>query len=140
VSDRAPTTDDRVAAIRSLVAEAQATQLDVEPFVALHEPGGIVVNVAGRRVLGRDALQAAMEQALATPLRQVLTTADIDDIRFVRPDVAIVSCSKHLDDRRDGSSDDSPVTFPPEARLTYVVVENGDHWRIALAQTTPIAS
>jgi uncharacterized protein (TIGR02246 family) len=124
--------------IETLVAEAQAQQLAVEPFIALHTPDAIVVNIAGRRVLGRSALQQAMAHALSTTsLSQVLTTADIDDIRFLRPDVAIVSCTKRVSDQRDHVS--ASDAFPTQGRLTYIVVDDGEAWRIALAQTTPIA-
>jgi hypothetical protein len=42
-----------------------------------------------------------MESALASPLADVTTTAEIHDIRFIRPDVAIISCTKHVTDGRD---------------------------------------
>jgi uncharacterized protein (TIGR02246 family) len=126
--------DRREVAIRRLVGELQATQSDVEPFLALHTPDAIVVNFGGRRVLGRDDLRQAMESALASPLAAVTTTAEIDDIRFVRPDVAIVNCSKHVTDVRGGSE-----TFATKGQLSYVLVEDGGEWRVALAHTTPVA-
>jgi len=121
-------------AIRRLVDEVQAHQSDVEPFLARHTPEAIVVNFGGRRVLGRDALRQALEAALATPMAQVTTTAEVDDIRFLRPDVALVSATKHITDGRDTTE-----RFAAEGKLTYVVVADGDSWRIALAHTTPVA-
>lgn len=138
-SDTAAVIDPQaVAAIRRLVGEAQAAQSDVEPFLALHTPAAIVVNFGGRRVLGRDALREAMASALATPMADVTTTSEIDDIRFLRPDVALVSATKHVHDGRDGL--DAAQRFGTEGKLTYVVVADGDAWRIALAQTTPVAT
>jgi uncharacterized protein (TIGR02246 family) len=127
-------TQEATAAIRRLIEDVQAAQSDVEPFLARHTDGAIVVNFGGRRVLGKDALRQAMTAALATPLARVTTTAEVDDIRFVRPDVAIVSATKHIADGRDAAD-----TFPSRGSLTYVVVDDGDGWRIALAQTTPTA-
>jgi uncharacterized protein (TIGR02246 family) len=130
--------DERIEAIRHTVAEAQAHQGDVEGFMALHTTEAIIVNLAGRRVLGSDAIRVALSQALATPLAQVITTAEVDDIRFVRPDVAIVSCTKHVHDRRNAAANDGQAApLPTRARLTYVMVEEADRWRIASAQTTP---
>jgi uncharacterized protein (TIGR02246 family) len=126
--------DDAVAAIHRLVADAQAAQSDIEPFLALHAPEAIVVNFGGRRVLGRDALGEAMAQALATPLADVTTTAEVLDVRFVRPDVALVSCTKHVRDGRDPA-----VSRHDRGSLTYVVALDDGRWRIALAQTTPVA-
>jgi uncharacterized protein (TIGR02246 family) len=94
----------------------------------------VVVNIAGRRVLGRSALGTAMRAALASPLAHVTTTIDIDDIRYLRPDVAIVSCTKRVHDARDGEHDELPTT----GALTYVVERADGRWRIAVAQTTPV--
>jgi uncharacterized protein (TIGR02246 family) len=122
-------------AIEALVAEAQAKQLDLEPFLALHTDDLTVVNFGGRRVVGKDALRGAMSAALGSQLAQVMTTTELHDIRFVRPDVAIVSATKHVDDQRD--TDDS---FASKGAMTYVVVKDPEAgWRITLAQTTPIA-
>ena len=130
--------DEREVAIRRLVAEAQATQSDPEPFLALHGADAVVVNFGGRRVLGRDALGEALTAALATPLAQVTTTAEVQDIRFLRPDVAIVSCTKHVVDERGEQGESGE--FASRGSLTYVVARGDDgEWRIALAQTTPVA-
>lgn len=131
-------TEEPVAAIRELVDEAQTYQFDIERLIALHAPDAIVVNFGGRRVLGRDTLKRAMEQALASPLAKVVTTTEIHDIRFVRPDVGIVSCRKHVSDERD-ATDLGAQKLASMGSLTYVVVHDEGQWRIALAQTTPIA-
>ena len=120
--------------LAQLVEALQAAQSDVEPFLALHTSDTIIVNFGGRRVLGSGDLRRAMEASLASPLAQVTTTAEIDDIRFIRPDVAIVSCTKHVSDERDTTE-----AFATEGRLTYVAVEEDGAWRVALAQTTPVA-
>jgi uncharacterized protein (TIGR02246 family) len=126
--------DRRGQQIRRLVDRLQATQSDIEPFLALHTRDAIIVNFGGRRVRGKEDIRAAMEAALASPLAQVTTTAEVNDIRFVRPDVAIVSCTKHVSDQR-GTTE----TFASTGRLTYVVVEENGEWRVSLAQTTPVA-
>jgi len=126
--------EDRGREIRRLVETVQAAQSDVEPFLALHTPDVVIVNFGGRRVSGSRDLRQAMEAGLASPLAQVITTAEVDDIQFVRPDVAIVSCTKQVSDQR-GTTE----TFATTGRLTYVAVEEAGEWRIALAQTTPVA-
>lgn len=131
----------RLAAIEQLVAEAEKHQNDLEPFLALHTSGTIIVNIAGRRVLGRDALRQAMEAALASPLAQVRNRQEIVDVRFAGSGVAIVSCLKHVSDERDpAAKNPGGASLPPSGSLTYIMVEEQDGWRIALAQTTPIVS
>jgi uncharacterized protein (TIGR02246 family) len=122
-----------LAAIRALVAAVDRHQSDVEEFVPLHHPDLVLVNIAGRRVLGREALRAAMTAGLKSPLAQVFTRLEVEDIRFIRPDVALVSCAKHISDERDEGS-----ALPTQGSLTFTVVREPDGWKIAVAQTTPI--
>ncbi|MFE3290526.1 SgcJ/EcaC family oxidoreductase [Rhodococcus sp. NPDC059234] len=124
-------------AIRRVVADAVEFQNDVERFIPLHTAEVNIVNFGGRRVSGRGALAGAMQQALATPLSEVTTTVDIEDIRFLRNDVAIVACVKHVFDGRDSAAPALPAT---SGQLTYVMVEDGDRWLIDSAQTTPITA
>ncbi len=126
--------EDQRMKLHRLVEDLQAAQLDIEPFLALHTPDIVIVNFGGRRVAGRDELRQAMAAGLASPLAQVITTAEVDDIRFLRPDVALVSCTKHVADGRD-----TPDTFATRGRLSYLAVEEAGVWRVALAQTTPVA-
>jgi len=123
-------------AIRDLVALAQELQSDPEALIALHTADTAIVNLAGRRVLGRETYAKAMADALASPLSDVLTTVEIVDIRLATPDVAIVSCTKTVHDRRSGI--DVSTALPSTGTLTYVATRSHDGWRIALAQTTPI--
>ncbi len=131
--------DDEIVAIQQTVAEAEKYQSEVAPFVALHTADAIIVNIAGRRVLGREAIRQAMAAALETPMAKVFTKSEIVDIRFVGPDVAIVSCVKHVSDERDPSATGGADADPPATgNLTYVMANEDGTWRIALAQTTPI--
>jgi uncharacterized protein (TIGR02246 family) len=120
-------------AIRALVAAAERHQSDVEEFVALHHPDLVLVNLAGRRVLGREALRTAMTAGLKSPMAQVFTRLEVEDVRFIRPDVALVSCAKHVSDERG----EGPA-LPTRGSLTFTVVHEPDGWKIAVAQTTPI--
>jgi uncharacterized protein (TIGR02246 family) len=124
-------------ALRDLVSAADRHQSDVDEFVALHHRDVVIVNIAGRRVLGRDALRDAMTAALRSPLAKVLTRLDVEDIRLVGPDVALVSCAKHVFDQRDTGRDTGPA-LPATGSLTFTAVREPDGWKIALAQTTPV--
>jgi uncharacterized protein (TIGR02246 family) len=127
------------AAIRRLVSDAETLQSDLEGYTRLLTDDVVIVNIAGRRVHGRDAIYQAMKAALATPLANVLTTHAIDSMVFLRPDVALVSCNKHVLDRREPSPGGDDPAFPLNAKLTFVVVKEQGNWLIASAQTTPEA-
>ncbi|MGC0416947.1 SgcJ/EcaC family oxidoreductase [Embleya sp. AB8] len=124
-----------LAAIRRVVADAVEFQNDPDRFVPLHTEDTTVVNFVGRRVAGRDTLADVMRQALASPLADVVNTVEIEDIRLVREDVAIVASVKKVFDRRD---DPATALHASSGRLTYVLVKDDGQWRITSAQTTPI--
>jgi uncharacterized protein (TIGR02246 family) len=124
-------------ALRQLVADLQHYQDDVDAFMARHTSDASIVNIAGRRVAGADEIRSAMQAALASPLAQVMTTLDVDDIRLVDANVAIVACIKHVHDEREGAE---PGALPRRGRLTYVVVRGADGWQVTSAQTTPIVA
>ncbi|NLU76246.1 SgcJ/EcaC family oxidoreductase [Streptomyces sp. HNM0575] len=122
--------------IRELVARSQEAQNDPDALPALHTADSVIVNLAGRRLFGRAAFASAMAQALSSPLKDVRTSLEIDDIRFTTPDVAVVSLTKTVHDER--SEAEGPSELPSVGAMTYVVTRQGDDWRIALAQTTPV--
>lgn len=133
-----PTTADRAtseAEIRRLVDAAVEHQSDVDPFLALHTDDIVLVNLAGRRVIGKAALGAAMTEGLKTRMAKVMTHNEVVDITFVDSDTAVVSCLKRITDENPDAQEGS---IPAEANLTYVVTRRGVTWLIALAQTTPI--
>lgn len=134
-SAAAPLSDLDLEEIAGVVSAAQEAQVDPEVLLALHAPGAVIVNLAGRRVLGRDAFGEAMAAALASPLRDVLTEVTIEDIRAPTRDIAVVSCTKLVHDRRAA---EPGVGLPDRGALTYVMVRADQGWEIVLAQTTPI--
>jgi uncharacterized protein (TIGR02246 family) len=133
-------TDQEIAAIRGVVADAERLQNDLEGFTSLLTQDVVIVNIAGRRVRGWDTVYHAYEQALQTPLADVRTDQEVEDVRFLRPDVALVSCVKRVFDEREASSKGPDGPLPQRASLTLVVVKEGNRWLIASAQTTPIAN
>jgi uncharacterized protein (TIGR02246 family) len=131
--------NQEVEAIRAVVADTEALQSDADGFARLLTEEVALVNFGGRRVLGRDNVRQAMRQALETPLAHVYTKTELVDVRFLRPDVALVSTIKHISDEREPTATDSNAPLPERGSQTFVLVRERDGWRIALAQTTPIA-
>ena len=123
-------------AIRALVDEAAGLQNDTDGFVRLLTEDVVIVNVAGRRIIGRERFREAMAAALQTRLARVITRNELLDVTFVRPDVAVVSVIKHISDENE----DADGAIPSQGSLTLVVAKQGDAWRIAVAQTTPIVT
>ncbi|GGR86497.1 hypothetical protein GCM10010252_26460 [Streptomyces aureoverticillatus] len=131
-----PANDADKQKIRELVARSQEAQNDPDVLPALHTANLVIVNLVGRRLFGRDAFASAMAEALSSPLKDIRTSLEVDDIQFTTPDVAIVSLTKTVHDERPEALD-SPE-LPSIGAMTYVLTRQGDDWRIALAQTTPV--
>jgi uncharacterized protein (TIGR02246 family) len=129
-----------VLAIRGVVADTERLQNDVDGFTGLLTEDVVIVNFGGRRVRGRDRLREAMQEALATPLADVLTRNELEDIHFLRPDVALVACVKHVFDERDQAAKDARRPLQPSGRLTFVLTKEQGRWLVAAAQTTPITT
>ena len=130
--------DTALDAINRVVADAERQQTDLDGFTRLLPDDVVIVNFGGRRVRGREAVHEAMEHALATPLADVITTQQVEDLRFVRPDVALVECVKHIHHRRDPATAGAAPLLPDRGMLTFVLVEEHGEWRIASAQATPV--
>jgi uncharacterized protein (TIGR02246 family) len=127
-----------IAAIRAVVADADSLQSDAEGFAQLLTEDVALVNFGGRRVLGKDDVRQAMTEALKTPLADVYTKNEVVDVRFLRPDVALVSSVKQIFDERDTSAKDANAPLSQQGSMTFVLVKERHNWLIALAQTTPI--
>jgi uncharacterized protein (TIGR02246 family) len=123
--------------IRQLIADAQKHQFDVTELMKLHDDDAVVINMAGRRLFGRNAFEQAMTQALSSALQHVPTVTVIDRLRFLTPDCAVVSCTKTVHDQRPEA--DKTALPGSVGMMTYVVVRQGSGWVIASAQTTPVA-
>jgi uncharacterized protein (TIGR02246 family) len=127
-----------VVAIRAVVADAETRQSDAEGFSQLLTEDVALVNFGGRRVLGKDNVREAMRQSLKTPFADVYTKNEVVDVRFLRPDVAVVSCVKHISDKREPSEKEDTAPLSEQGSLTFVLVKEQGSWLIALSQTTPI--
>jgi uncharacterized protein (TIGR02246 family) len=125
------------ARIRQLITDAQKYQFDVTELMKLHDDDAVIVNMAGRRLFGRRAFEDAMKQAVSSALQHVPTDTAIDRVHFLTPHCAVVSCTKTVHDNRP---DDQKAALPGRVGMTtYIVVQKGDTWVIASAQTTPVA-
>lgn len=129
--------DETVETITKIIQRAHEAQHDVAALMSLHTDDTIIVNLAGRKVIGKHSFEQTLRSALATPLADVRTTVEICSVTFPHEDTALVSCEKSVHDHRHQASADA---VPHRGALTYVLVRGRGGWRIALAQTTPVRS
>ena len=121
-------------AIRDVVTASDKLQDDADGFAGLLTEDVSLVNIAGRRLRGRETVRQAYREALASPLAQVRTSLEITDVWFISPDVAVASAIKHVSDERQ----DPAGPLPDRGNTTFVLVNRDQKWLIASVQTTPI--
>jgi uncharacterized protein (TIGR02246 family) len=121
--------------INQVVSRAEKFQSDPEQFSQLLTEDAAIVNAAGFRVTGRDEIARVMGQALQTPIADILTRNEVENITFLRPDVAVVNGIKHISVRQKGV-----LVEDSKASQTFVMVRDLDMWLVALIQSTIIQS
>lgn len=128
--------DEDVRAIRDVVADVEAgfNTNDAELSVAHFTEDAWGVAVTGARVAGRPALLAAHRAGLAGPLREQYARYRVGEVHFLRPDVAIAQKYATATD-----SDGRPIDLDHTMIALYVLVKEGDRWRVAARQNTLVA-
>lgn len=90
----------------------------------------VVVN--GRHLKGRPAIDAAHQQIFDTFFKDHDVATTIEQIRFLRPDVAVA----HVFAERYPKAERNSAA---KGRLTLIFVKNGGGWEIAAFQNTPLS-
>lgn len=94
-------------------------------------PDAAVVSALGIRLTGRPEIIAASEKAMAGPLRDQFARYEVRDVRFVRPDVALVH--KEAFAVTEGGE---PIDVAHAMNALYVMVKEDGRWLIAARQNT----
>jgi uncharacterized protein (TIGR02246 family) len=92
----------------------------------------VVIN--GFHIKGRAANAASHQQIFDTIFKNTSLMLTVEQIRFVRPDVAIV----HVSGSRKPTKQADSSTPIVNARITMVMVKNDGKWEIAAFQNTGI--
>ena len=81
-----------VEAINEVVATIEHSQNNelVEEFVGLFRADAIWTTGHGRRLFGRDAIEAFTRQVLPGAMSETTVTLEVEHVLFLRPDVAAV--------------------------------------------------
>ena len=88
----------------------------------------VVIN--GMYFKGRAVIATAHQQIFDTIFKDTTLTLTVKQIRFLRPDVAVVHVSGH----RDGPKESQ------DAMLTFVMTKEKQGWTIAAFQNTAVAA
>jgi len=126
-----------VAAIEQVIADIEKgfntndPELSVEHFT----DDATTVNVGGALASGRDALLEAHRAGFAGPLRDQYARYELDDVAFLRPDVAVAHKRARATD-----AGGEPIDVGHAMIALYVFVKDDGRWRVAARQNTLVQS
>ena len=109
---------------------------DLEGYRKLLTEDADVVSATGRRSAGRDAVIAlsAEQKRLPSYRDASITATEIDAIRLVKPDVALVDATYRMTGVRiPDASEPGPVA----GSILFVMVHQDGVWRIASIRALP---
>ena len=92
----------------------------------------VVIN--GMYIKGRTAIEKAHQQIFDTIFKNTTVSLTVKQIRFLRPDVAVV----HITGHKDAPASERELVS--DAVLSMVMTKDKEGWRIAAFQNTQIAS
>ena len=133
-----PVPADDLEAIQDVVAAIQSTQRSesVDGFLDLFDERAIWTTSGGLRLIGLPAIREFTERVLPGAMKDLQgTTYEVTHIELLRPDVAAVQVALTYADNRG-------VPLPDNARGAplYVMTKDGERWRLAACQNTPLSS
>lgn len=108
---------------------------DVTAMAELFTADADFVNVAGMRLKGRRQIRDEHVKSHRMQFKDSVVTFRAVDVRFLKPDVALV----HIDWRIEGDRDsDGTSRAPRNGVMSWVVVRQRDEWRIASSHNTNV--
>ena len=108
---------------------------DVTAMAELFTADADFVNVAGMRLKGRQQIRDEHVKSHKMQFKDSVLTFQSVDVRFLKPDVALV----HIDWRIEGDRDsDGTSRAPRNGVMSWVVVRQRDEWRIASSHNTNV--
>jgi uncharacterized protein (TIGR02246 family) len=126
------TSDEK--ALHGLVYQMEAAwnSADSVSFAELFAEDADFVHILGGYYTGRTAIETGHRMIFGTIYKGSSVRYSVEKIRFLRPDVVIVSLRQFLQFREGGAASEL------EARPTIVAEKRGDKWQIVNLQNTRI--
>jgi uncharacterized protein (TIGR02246 family) len=94
----------------------------------------VTVGVNGVALYGRDQVLDAARSLFAGPLRDQYARYDIDEVRFLRPDIALVHERAIATD-----AEGTPIDLDHTMSALYVLAEQDGRWWVVARQNTLIS-
>jgi len=134
MTNQPPATAQRSeSAVTAVIDDVQAawTAHDPDAFVERYEADA-TATLLGSHLPDREAIRATMTEVFAGPLKGSRGFSDIQRVRFLNDDVAVVHSIGSI--APAGYGEPSAET---RSRETWILSRRDDGWRVAAYQSTP---
>ena len=135
---RDETTDHAIdlEAIERIIAETEAAfnTNDADLLAEHMAHDAVTVGVNGVALHGRDQILDVARSLFAGPLRDQYARYDIDEVRFLRPDIALVHKRAIATDAAG-----TPIDLDHTMSALYVLTEQDGRWWVVARQNTLIS-
>ncbi len=112
--------------------EAAWNAADGQSFAEAFAEDADFIHILGGYYTGRAAIEAGQRMIFGTIYKGSTVRYSVEKIRFLRPDVAVVSLRQYLQFNEEGAASDL------EARPTIIADKHDGKWQIAHLQNTRI--
>ena len=112
--------------------EAAWNAADGQSFAEAFAEDADFIHILGGYYTGRAAIEAGQRMIFGTIYKGSTVRYSVEKIRFLRPDVAVVSLRQYLQFHEEGATSDL------EARPTIIADKRDGKWQIAQLQNTRI--
>lgn len=136
VSAKTGASDEDEAAIRENVKQMEtgwntgSGTLFAKPFA--EDADYVIIN--GMQIKGREVIGKAHQQIFDTFYKGSTLSLSVKQVRFIRPDVAVVHLAGHLKSRRGEEAHEANAT------ITLVMTKDKGEWKIAAFQNTEVTA
>jgi len=119
--------------IEKLVATVQHSQQNelADEFIGLFREDAIWTTAHGKRLTGLDEIASFTRQKLPGSTKEATATYEVENVLFLRPDVAAVKIRQ-----RPVTLDGTPIPDQNEGSPLYVLSKEDGTWKIAAGQNT----
>ncbi len=124
---------DAVFAVVATLEHSQQNEL-VDEFVGLFLPNAVWTTGGGKRLEGRDVIEAFTRTVLPGAMAESTATYTPERIFFITPDVAVVNVLQ-----QPVTLDGNIIVGQPIGHPTYVLYRQEGLWKIAAGQNTQVA-
>jgi uncharacterized protein (TIGR02246 family) len=129
----APAEEGKDAVLAALTKFAESFNAkDAKAIAATYDEDGTFVNIQGKEIRGREAIEEAVAASFAGPMKNAQISVTADSLRLLTAKVALQTDLFYVAGRKDEAGKDVPIQL---SHYMIVWIKRVDGWKIAALQS-----